>query len=247
MSYSRPYHVSTMHMEPFGFAIFTPSFLCAPYSTANIWYCSVHLLNTILIFESQSSFRSFVLPVRVTYAFHNAYQSTHNFTNLTLVTCQMCKHTKNDIQYIYIKFKQRQKIYKKKLLLYGEREREQLGRAVGTKGIVFGLCWSGCLSVSLPWLAEWGPVVGSLVGLWPRQWYEHKHIIFINNTVVQTSEFDEATAQSIPQSPRAANAMGGLLEVAFAFTFVFTMGHRHVLTANKCLGYFRKIRYKITK
>lgn len=147
--------------------------------------------------------------------------------------------------YIYIKFKQRQKTYKKTVTL--QIEREQLGRAVGTKGIVFGLCWSDCLSVSLAWLAEWGPVVGSLVCLWPRQWYEHKHIIFINNTVVQTSEFDEATAQSIPQSPRAANAMGGLLEVAFAFTFVFTMGHRHVLTANKCLGYFRKIRYKITK
>lgn len=66
---------------------------------------------------------------------------------------------------------------------------------------------------------------------------------------MQTSEFDEATAQSIPQSRRAANAMGGLLEVAFtfAFAFVFTMGHRHVLTVNKCLGYFRKIRYKITK
>lgn len=43
--------------------------------------------------------------------------------------------------------------------------------------------------------------------------------------------------------------MGGLLEVAiaFVFTIAFTMGHRHVLTVNKCLGYFRKIRYKITK
>lgn len=138
MSYSQPYHLSTMHMEPFGFAIFSPSFLCAPYSTANIRYCSVHLLNTILIFESQSSFRSFVLPVRVTYAFHNAYQSTHNSTNLTLVTCQMCKHTKNDIKYIYKIQTEAENIYKKSVTLQRERERT-IGQSSRNKGHSF---WS---------------------------------------------------------------------------------------------------------